>query len=211
MSLYIVTLSGHYGTETGNPFVNVFTYNVDDILPTSALATSLANEFASVVVDSTAGLKTILQGSATLDSIIVTCPFNPSVLGVEIIAVVGSRAGGAMPRFVAWGYKSERTRGDIRSGFKRFGAISESDTSGTEPTAAMLVVLGDFADQLNTTLGVDDGVSSYSAVPVIVKRVAYTTPSGNTAYRMPESPSEYVYMNAEWVFQSITSQNSRKA
>lgn len=117
-----------------------------------------------------------------------------------------------MPRFNAFEFKSPRTIGNIRQGKKRFGAISEGMvTNGAlNPTFAsvMVDVASDLSDPLFATVS---GVS-VQFTPIIVKRIPYTAPSGRTAYRLPEGLDPLAYSVADnWVYQSVTTQNSRKS
>lgn len=211
MSLYQIAFTSFANDDESNPYVNTFYYDVDDVLPSSEVALGLADAFYTEIVNAAAGWKAIVQVGMDSDTIVVTTPFNPTVLGIKNTAVVGLRSGGQMPRFVSWGFKSERKRADIRAGFKRIGLISETDTSGSVPAVGMLTALNDFAGLMSSSLPIDVLSGSFNAVPVIVKRIAYTTPSGKPAYRLPDSPTEYQFATADnWVFQSITTQNSRK-
>lgn len=211
MTLYQVIAQAVDGTAFNNPIVSAFYYDVDDLLPSSAVATDLADQFDAVVLDTVAGIPSVLHAATAYQSVVVTSPFDPTVLGIEVVNKVGQRAGTAMPLFVAWGFKSQRTRADIRAGFKRFGRVTEADTGGELPTAGALTVLNTLAGTLSQQLVVTDGVSEFRAIPIIVKRIKYVTPEGNDAYRLPTSPLEYQFSRAEnWNFDRITTQNSRK-
>lgn len=210
MTLYNVVFTAYANDDDSNPFVNAFQYDVDDVLPSSAVAQSLAQQFSDEVIIAAGGWVDVVQFGMDTESVVVTSPFDPTVLGIELPVEPGTRPGAQMPRFVAWGFKSERTRADIRAGFKRFGLISETDTAGQVPSVDALAMLNGFATVLNQTLTVSDGVSSFNARPIIVKRVKYVTADGKDAYRLPNSPLEYQYMFANWKFQAITTQSSRK-
>lgn len=212
MTLYQVIATAIDGVAFNNPLVSAFYYDVDDLLPSSAVAADLANEFDGAVLDVTSGIPSVINAATAYQSVVVTSPFDPTVLGIKVVNKVGQRTGTAMPLFVAWGFKSQRTRADIRAGFKRFGRLSEGDTSGELPSAGILTALNTLATVLSQQLLVTDGVSEFRAVPVIVKRVKYVTEEGNDAYRLPNSPLEYQFSRAEnWDFDKITTQNSRKA
>lgn len=211
MALYQVVLTSVVADDASNPFINSFFYVADDLLPSSVVAVNLADAFYDTVVNDAAGVKSVVATTVDLDSIVVTTPFNPTVLGIKPIAVAGLRTGTAMPRFVAWGFKSERKRADIRAGFKRFGRISETDTAGDVPSSGMLTILNAFADQMSASLSFSDGVETISAIPVIVKRIPVVVGGETVGYRLPENDLELAYSIADnWTFQSITTQNSRK-
>lgn len=211
MSLYQVILTAVDTATPQNPFVNAFYYDVNDVLPSSGVALALAEKFSEVVLDDTSGIPATLVPATVQQSVVVTCPFDPTVIGIDVINIPGVRTGTAMPRFVAWGFKQQRLRADIRAGFKRFGRISESDTGGDVPTPGMLTALNTLASVISTELTVLFGPDEFTATPVIVKRIPYVTPEGNDAYRLPNSPLEYQFYQAmTWNFQAITTQNSRK-
>jgi len=210
MTLYVLTTVCNQSADYSNRFINVFTYDVNDFLPSSAVANDLANSFNNIVGDAASGMTSILHTSMELEGITVYSPWDPTVLGILLSGATGTRTGTATNRFTAWGFKSQRIRADIRAGFKRFGIISEGDTSGNVPTVGMTTILNSFATSMDTVLTVSDGVSSYTATPIICKRIPYTTPGGSTAYRFPNPGVEYQYATTNWTFQAITSQVSRK-
>lgn len=212
MALYQVDLISVANDDVSNPFVNTFFYNADDLLPSSVVAVALADAFFDLVVDGAAGWKSVVQVGMDADLIRVTSSYSPTVLGLKSIAVAGLRTGGQMPRFVSWGFKSERTVANIRAGFKRVGLISESDTAGSVPAAGVLAVLEAFAASMSEALVFSDGIGTVRALPVIVKRIPVVIEGETVGYRLPTSDFELQYSIAEnWVFQSITSQNSRKS
>lgn len=211
MALYQIVQEIIDSTDLSNPFVNVYTYDVSDILPSSLVALALADAFRSQVLTGTDGWEDIVRATSSTERLVVTSPFDPTVLGINTTPVAGNRPAPSMPRFVAWGFKSERTRADIRAGFKRFGRVAEGDTNGDVPTGTFQAVLDGFADKLSAELLVDAVGTEYGAAPVIVKRIKYTTEGGSEAYRLPNSPLEYQFMVASYSFQAITTQNSRKA
>jgi hypothetical protein len=101
----------------------------------------------------------------------------------------------------------------MRHGYKRFSGIQDEAVSGdswymTSTQAQALDALAlklDYA--LNTT-----GDGDLDAIHVVVKRIKYTTPEGNTAYRLPENQGELVYYDvATATLLKPTTQLTRKA
>ena len=93
--------------------------------------------------------------------------------------------GVAMSPASAYGFRSARSRLDIRRGFKRYVGASEGtvQSGGQIATSFLTGGLGTIADRLGDTLTYDDEGNTLSYAPVIVKKFPYTTPSGRTAYR----------------------------
>lgn len=94
-------------------------------------------------------------------------------------------AGEPMSPAFAYGFRSVRTRLDIKRGFKRFVGCNEGPVGpGGEINATHLTgAMEDVAFRLGETITFDNEGVTTTFTPVIVKKFAYTTPSGNTAYR----------------------------
>lgn len=207
-NLYQLVLTSVLNSDLSNPFVNVFHYMVSDVLPSTAVANALSETFNLGVVQ---GLTHIVTSNTNFVSIVATAPQAPSVLSITTLTSNGDRLGQAMPRFVTWGFKMPRQRGDMRSGYKRFGACSESDVSGNAPASGVVGELGDVAEEMSAPLSFTVGGVAVGAVPVIVKRIKYTTDEGKIAYRVPGPGDPLTYYEATgWTFQEISTQNSRK-
>lgn len=210
MSYYNMVLTSYDTASLINPQVNTFQYLSPQGVPDALEANAIADAFYDQVINAADGIKSIVTTFTHLKGLVVTAPFNPEVLAVRTFDVVGLRGGTNMPNFVSWGFKSDRTRADIRAGFKRFGRVSETDTSGDVPTAGMVGVLDDFALVLNTALDFTIGGVPVQSNQIIVKRIKYIAPSGKPAYRLPEGSDKFDYSPVNWEFQRITTQNSRK-
>jgi hypothetical protein len=118
----------------------------------------------------------------------------------------------AMPPFVAYELRSNRLRGDIRRGFKRFSGLPENYGQGGALDSGVRTLiqaqLGDpFADKWTAQATPDDEWHL-----VVVKRIEYTTDKGNRAYRLPANQMEGDFFRpTEWDVQPrVTTQNSRK-
>lgn len=211
MSYYHLVLNSHFGDDLDNVVVNSFTYDTTELLPTSEGAMELANLFADLFLTDGTALKDCVSSDTYFDSIVVKAPQVPSVLAVKPLSVSGSTSAPSDSPFVAAEFFQNRKVGNIRSGFKRFGLISDVNISGGQAVAGFLPFLSELADKLGTSFVTVIGGGSVTLTPVIVKRIKYTTSSGRTAYRLPEGLDTLEYYQAtNWVYKRITTQNSRK-
>lgn len=212
MTLYVVTTEAVDGFDLSNPFVNTFTYDIPDFGPDQLGAQSLAEMFIDLVIDNEDGIASVLHPSTVFNRITVQTPADDSILWVQALNIPGTRTGTAMPRFVAWGFKQERGRGDMRAGFKRFSRITETDTSGDQPHPNAVILLNNLATRMSTGIFVETSLGQGFAIPIIVKRIKYVTEGGAEAYRFPNATDPYIFYQATtWAFQKITTQNSRKS
>lgn len=212
MSLYSVTVSSSLSGSLDNPAVNVFTYDVDDFIPSSEVAAELAQVVYDEIVAGAGGMKDLFVTGWTVGrEVVVRAPQVPSVLAVLLVGTGGTRAGQQMPRFATWSFKQPRQRGDMRAGFKRVGVVSESDVAGDQPVAGYTATLTGFATLMSTVLALSTSGGALTATPNIVQRIKYTTEDGKTAYRLPAPGDPYVsYPARAWSFVKLTTQNSRK-
>lgn len=103
----------------------------------------------------------------------------------------GAYSGEAASPTLAYGFRTNRVRTDIRRGTRRFGGVVETTMGaggvlGGGIGASLDVVAGLMSDILEY----DDEGNTLAYSPCVVKREKYTTPNGNTAYRYMESESE---------------------
>ena len=91
----------------------------------------------------------------------------------------------AMSPAIAYGFRSARTRLDVKRGFKRYVGCNEEavNAGGNIEPSFLTGPLAEIAIQLGNTVSYDDEGNTLSYSPVIVKKFPYTTPSGRTAYR----------------------------
>jgi hypothetical protein len=186
---------------------NVF-YYYDELGPGGSLsaAQALAEAFQS---EMTPILRGLLSDEANIDFIEVTNLFDADVLWTEPIEESGSQSGDVATNFTSLSYRTTRVRRDIRRGFKRFGPIPASFILDGEPNPASQTTFDAGATYLGQSI--TDPTESNIYVPVIVKRIPYTTPSGRAGYRLPATQAEAEWFVAsEWDFRGITTQNSRK-
>lgn len=212
MPYYYAVVSSTINGETANPAINAFTFLTTEITPTGLGAENLAIQMLSKYYSPGANLRSIIHEDTTIDSIVVTAPQVPTVLHVETVGNAGEATGDMMPRFNAFEFKSPRSVGNIRQGKKRFGAISEGMVTAGVLNPTFLTLMQDVAADLSDPLVATVSGVSVQFTPIIVKRIPYTAPSGRTAYRLPEGLDPLAYAIADnWVYQSVTTQNSRKA
>lgn len=123
----------------------------------------------------------------------------------------GLRTGDRTPTMLAIAFRTLRRRTDMRHGFKRVGGIAENDLFGDSFSAALGILLDDLAAEFSSDQASVGVASTWN--PVIVRREAYTTESGKTAYRVPAviGASDF-YLADRWEKQILlTTQNTRKA
>lgn len=118
-----------------------------------------------------------------------------------------------LSRFMAWEFRSHRATRSIRRGYKRIAGLDESMLTNSQPTAGMVTALATAAAALSADIQWNDEPLTPTFQPVIVKRIKYTAPSGNPAYRLPESAEEMGnnYFVPVYEYLRLTTQNSRKA
>jgi hypothetical protein len=130
--------------------------------------------------------------------------------------VFGGGAGlQGMPPFNAYGFRTNRVRSDINRGTKRFVGISEVNVdSGGVIVAGAQAAMQDLADLMSETLSYTGGGSTLTFVPVVARKVEYTTPSGKKAYRYYTPLSAQLAQLAEgvtWeIYKEVRSQTSRQ-
>lgn len=186
---------------------NVFFYRMQTAHSASLNpAEILAGAFAS---DVAGDITRIMHTTGTVYQIDAENLFSVDEFYSESVSLGGQYTGEVLPRFVAAGFHSNRSRKDVRRGQKRIAPISEDLIDGDDYTSVNLTLLGEVAARLGATIDEGLGVTQYA--PVVLKRIAYTTPAGKLAYRLPESQSEAIYFYAnDWSATRPTTQNSRK-
>jgi hypothetical protein len=123
----------------------------------------------------------------------------------SLVGTFGTGAGQPLPRFLAWGFRFNRQAAGIRHGYKRICGVDENMISGSVVDSVVL-------NTINTTIipALRDGTVEGDKLHVI-KRIKYTTPEGNEAWRLPTSDGELdSYEVSSVVFQGLTTQNTRK-
>jgi len=211
MSYYSLVLRSTYYTDLSNQAVNAFTYNTTEVVPTTAGAIALAQAFADLFFDDTFPLPAITSTDTVWQNITVKSPPVPTVLAIKTLGINGETAPPSDSPFVAAEFQSPRKLGNIRMGMKRFGLLSDVNVSGGNAVVGFLPFLDAVSAALSATLTATVSGVSVSFSPIVVKRIPYTTPSGSTAYRLPEGLDPFVFYVADnWDYTRITTQNSRK-
>lgn len=127
----------------------------------------------------------------------------------------GEKTGEASAPFVAFGFKTNRVRSDIGRGTKRFVGIPEDYLSdggvlNVDGLAAGVALAG----LMSEILLYPDVGDTISFSPAVVKKEAYTTPSGREAYRYRASEALQLAQTAypvEWeAYTQARSQVSRQ-
>jgi len=211
LSYYVARLGGHLAGLPGNMFYNMFTYLTTEIAPTTPGAVALADAIVSDYLGSGSPLLDIIHEDFTFTEVYVWSPPVPTALGIATPSEPGLATGDRAPNFVAFEFKSPRTLRTIREGKKRFSPVSEGMITDGELNPTFASQMDSVADMLNLSLIATVSGEMVDFVPIIVKRVSYETPGGSIAYRYPEGLDPFVYSDARnWVYQRVTSQNSRK-
>jgi hypothetical protein len=160
-------------------------------------------------------IRGVLSNSLTMTSIDATSLDNPAdfatVAGSPSTGNISSTSGENLATFIAAAIRFNRQRSDMHHGWMRFSGFREQQVTGdlwagTVTTA--LVTLGNIL-----MADIKDPTDSFNICRLhIVKRIAYTAPSGKRAYRLPENASEYVsYIPLTYeLYPTVTTQNSRK-
>lgn len=153
-----------------------------------------------------------LQSEETyLQNLFVRNVFDPSAYVDRVYSSTqypGARTAVSTPPFIAVGYKAQRDRLDVRNGYKRipFPGSDVIEEESYAPTAS--VALETLRSALSATLV---SVNGNQYTPIVVKRIKYTTPGGEIAYKLPENQAQMIYFLSTYALQPyVTTQNTRK-
>lgn len=117
---------------------------------------------------------------------------------------------------LAYGFRTNRTRTDIRRATKRFVGVLEGGTNdGGVIDSATLTELEDLAALMSETLSYTDGGNSLTFAPIVVQKEEYTVPSsGKKAYRYYDTISEqmdHIMTGIVWTpYDRVRTQTSRQ-
>lgn len=131
-------------------------------------------------------------------------------------AKAGNVSGEALSPVMAYGFRSNRTRTDIRRGTKRFVGVPESYVgSGGVLTGSGPAGVAAVAERMSEPITYDDEGSTLTYSPVIVSKEEYTVPSsGKKAYRYYPTLTEqmeHVAQSILWQpYAQVRSQTSRQ-
>lgn len=104
--------------------------------------------------------------------------------------ITGAVSGGGVSPSVAWGFRTNRVRADVRRGQKRFVGVALSDSAnGGLFTGGAITRQNNMATAMTVPVYYTEGGNSLTYAPAVCKREKYTTPAGNPAYRYYASES----------------------
>lgn len=124
---------------------------------------------------------------------------------------VGGISSDMLPKFNALNFTLRGNSRAVRPGSKRIAGLAEDGVAdGVVTDGTIIGHINTLASQMTTNIEDTAGLSAYQHV--IIKRVEYTTPGGNTAWRLPQTGAELVVVpvTAVLVNLTLTSQVSRK-
>lgn len=140
---------------------------------------------------------------------------------VFINALTGGQSGDGMSPVMAYGFRTNRVRSDIRRATKRFVGVAEGQVNSLGVIAGAFLVshLNPIAEKMSETLEYDDSGNSLSFQPAVVKKERYNSdtglpdPNGN-AYRYFEDPEvqlDLIATSVTWEpYEQVRSQVSRQ-
>lgn len=224
--IFTATLQSRYfGQLIINRFQFISSSDVDAVDGCQALANALgAVDTSGVVTGNPLPPGTLMGALETLQNDVVEyiameviTPYDAFGLFERIFpaGTTGNSVGSGenLAPFIALSIRSDRTRRDVRRGFKRFCGLTEGEITATGPTAPALNRLADVATSISGTVTGDAGplnVAFQSAV-VPLKRVPDSDPP---QYELFETEGAAVSASAfPVVYQAedkVTTQNSRK-
>jgi len=191
----------------GKDFSNVFYYLYEGAEHGSNLDVGILAE--SIGLNVLPWVRQLMHTSTIFSEVSVINLFNQTEFATELVNLAGTVTGQSAPSFLAAGFRSGRTRRDIRRGYKRFGPISEDVTAGNSYDPIFTSAIEGIEGALGALQIDADG--EFTMTPIVVKRLAETQPDGTVTYRLPTSQSELAYSSATvWDFYGITTQSSRK-
>lgn len=205
------------GLLLGQATVNVFYYQETDREGTPAAAQGLAQSFENLFglevgngVFNHAGFIASWQ----YFSLDVKNLFDPTELftilngGTNLGAATGER----MPPFVSYRFIHPRERSDMRQGQKFFPGVPETYGLDGTVNSTVIALMSELVTALGSDILSDQGESSVTFSPIILKRVFDPTLTTKSKYRLPEDQSEVVrYFANTWTFvPELTTMNTRK-
>ena len=185
MALYEITLNS---TFVGQKCVNRWNYETTSVPAAVTNSFALASAFGGIVdggLFPDGSLMESLQSASSVGvqfaDILVRNVYDPVDFYQTPIIVNGSVTGEALPPTSAFGFYTNRTRLDIRRGFKRFVGIAESAQNSGTLTSGFLTNVGVLAGSMSVPLVYNDEGTDLTFNPVIVQKmpVAPTPENGH--------------------------------
>lgn len=220
MALYKITVFQRFATQQ---VINRWYYQTNSTPAVVSGSFALAGAFGVVTgvspaVDTVfADWRNNISDQVTFDEVLVENLYDPIDFYAQpfVAGTTGNATGASEPPFVALGFRTSRTRTDIRRGTKRFvGALDgQTDNQGVILPAA-LANLQVLANRMSESITYDDEGNVLSFVPAILKFQSYTTPAGNTAYQKYPTLAEQeqnMSIGFQWApYETLRSQTSRQ-
>jgi len=128
---------------------------------------------------------------------------NPDEFGTPATGYDGLLSGDAMPPFVTWSFRLNRTTRLVRNGQKRIGGLSEASVSAGLPVSGMATAIAAYETLVAAIL--IEPVTGASFEPRIVHRATDAGPGGD-----PPATPRADYAIASATFTTVSTQNSRK-
>lgn len=191
--LFKVVMTWNRTGEPNNTFVNVFGYRSN--LPITGDENYLLNqEFRAQMVPELVKVMSNVMGAKRCEVYNVSDGIGYADFPY-LTSVPGLRTGDPLPNFNAWGFQYNRVAAGKRNGFKRIGAISESDTAGNVAAATITTALGTLTGKLAAAI-------KFGTIDQWFPEILERKPTGVYPWTShPISSVSYI---------RITTQNSRK-
>lgn len=136
-----------------------------------------------------AAIKAVCAVTVEFEQAICLNPYDPFDFDAEpfIPHVVGGISADGMSPVVAYGFRTNQVRRDIRRGTKRFSGVPETaNDPGGAVLGSVFTNLVTLATLMSDTLTYDDSGNTLTFVPCIVKKEKYVVPDSDPvryAYR----------------------------
>lgn len=223
MALYELILRGRFaGQETINRWNYVSSGTPAAILGSYGLLAALGfvpTGSPAVYQPNTmfAKIKAMLSTGASFVETEARNVYDPTDFYLQpyVTTQAGVITGESMSPTVAFGFRTNRVRTDIRRATKRFAGVPESGV-GTEGivTSAQLTLMQSLADEMSEIQTWNDEGNVLSFSPAIVSKQEYTTPKGKKAYRYYPTLEEqltHIALGMAWQpYSSTRTQTSRQ-
>ena len=175
--------------QNGVQGYNVFYY---ERTAGTAGAAALSTAFRSTVCPA---IRALISTSVTQQQLDVANLSDPTDFNTATIGIAGTRGGEYLPPYCCWTYRFNRSRRDMRNGWKRFAGISEGDQGNGIISAPMVGIANTLASSMNANQ--TDGAGTTWRPVLYAKAI----PSRPVAFYAPIASVAYI---------RISTQNTRK-
>lgn len=205
-TIYSVTLTQQ---QTGHPpNMGVYFYRVDDIADAFAEAEICAEAFAEDVLPEINAVQSNSMNNSSLEVFNLYDPTDIFSLG---LTGAGTIAEAIEQGAQSIGFRSQRSRRDVRRGGKRIGGVPLSYVTNSNIQAGAIAAIEALALQLADTIVWSEDENSVPYRPCVVKRIFTGIVNGKRQYRLPETVEETTvvgWVNTEYSLTART-QTSR--